>query len=419
MMFVQYFGLGAWVVPLTRYLQTPESAGGLGFAPVQVAWIYSTFAFGAMVAPWLVGPLADRWFAVEWVLAATHAVMALLMGGAGVVTQWGAANSAWTFWGLFVSLFGYAIGCQITLTLTNVISFRNLDDRQGMFWYVRLTGTFGWIVSGWVIGGWLEPVSVQPLWVAAAASLGMVALAPLLPPTPPKGYGRPIREVLGLPAVQLLRQRAFVVFAGVLWVGAAMNQFYTVFVSHYLVDLGVGSAESGEWASWNPEVIMTLAQWCEMGCMAATPWLLRQWPIKWVMLLGLGGWVVRNGLLYSGWLVGIVGVAVPMHGWSYAFFTLVGMHLVDRIAPPHLRASSQALVTFLAHGPALLCGNLLAGLVVGWYRQQEWTDWPRVWCWPLVAYGVICALFVVLFPRRLASSVRGGDGASIGAGRRG
>ena len=98
-----------------------------------------TFAFGALVAPLVIGLLADRWFAVDRVIAATNAAMAILMGAAA----WWCdryngtdANPATVVGPLFLILLGYAIGCQITLTLSNVISFRNLDDRGGVFWYV-------------------------------------------------------------------------------------------------------------------------------------------------------------------------------------------------------------------------------------------------------------------------------------------
>ena len=87
MMFLQYFGLSAMIVPLTRYLQTAPAEGGLGFAPMQVSCIYMTFAIGAIVAPLVVGLLADRWFAVERVIAAAHAVMAVLMGARGSVVR--------------------------------------------------------------------------------------------------------------------------------------------------------------------------------------------------------------------------------------------------------------------------------------------------------------------------------------------
>jgi nucleoside transporter len=390
MMFLQYFALGAWIVPLTRYLQTPPATGGLGFSPSQASFVYMTFAFGALVAPLLIGHLADRWFAVDREFAATQASMAHLMGAAA----WWCdrydgtdADPSTVVGPLFLILLGYAIGCQITLTLSNVISFRNLDDRGGVFWYVRLTGTFGWIVSGLVVGLMLKPISPQPLFVAAAASAATAIFSLFLPRTPPKGYGRPIAEVVGLPAVKLLRNRSFVAFALVLFGANLMNQFYTLFTGPYLHSLGVRT----------PELVMTLAQWCEVTCMAATPWLLKRLGLKRLMVLGLAGYLLRNGLLFSGNMPWVVAIGLPMHGWSYAFYGMVGAHYVDREAPPHLRAGAQALVTFLANGPAVLAGNLLAGRVVELHQSGGRTDWSAIWLVPLVGYILAFAVFAALF----------------------
>jgi nucleoside transporter len=399
MMFLQYFGLSAMIVPLTRYLQTPPSAGGLGFSPTHVGSIYMTFAIGAIVAPMVVGLLADRWFAAEKVIAATHAVMAALMGAAG---RWCdtydgvGADPADAVGPLFALMLGYAVGTQITLTLSTVISFRNLPDGEGVFWYVRLTGTFGWIVAGFVVGWGLNPISPQPLYVAAATSAVLAAFALLLPHTPPKGYGRPVGEVIGLPAIKMLRDRSFVVFAGVLFLCNLMNQFYSLFVSPYLKDLGV-RIDLGGAGRLAPEVIMTLAQWCEIGCMAATPWLLRRFGLKRLMFLGLSGLVLRNTLLFTANVPGIVAVGLPMHGWGYAFYSMLGAYFVDREAPQHLRAGAQSLVTFLGSGPAVLAGNILAGQTVKAYRVEGVTNWHAVWIVPLAGYLVALIAFVFLF----------------------
>jgi nucleoside transporter len=390
MMFLQYFALGAWIVPLTRYLQTSPGNGGLGFAPVQAGYIYMTFAIGALVAPLVVGLLADRWFAVERVIAATNLVMAILVGIAGwwCAKHDGAAAAPSSIIGpLFVALLGYAIGCQITLTLSNAITFRNLDASQSVFWWVRLTGTFGWIVSGMVVGLGLKAVSPQPLLLAAAASTLAAIVAVFLPHTPPKGYGRPISEVVGLPAGKMFGDRAFVVFAIVLFVTNLMNQFYTLFTSPYLHALGVG----------RPELVMTLAQWCEIACMAATPWLLRRFGFKCVMMLGLAGFVLRNTLLWMGQPHWLVAVGLPMHGWSYALYGMVGAHFVDREAPQHLRAGAQALVTFLANGPAVLIGNAIAGRVVEAHLIEGRVDWHHVWYIPLMGYLIAFGVFIFLF----------------------
>lgn len=399
MMFLQYFGLSAMIVPLTRYLQTPPAHGGLGFAPTHVGYIYMTFAVGAIVAPMVVGLLADRWFAADRVLSAAHVLMASLMTGAAVwcdLYDGRTADPADAVAPLFALTLGYAIGTQITLTLTNVISFRNLPDGDGVFWYVRLTGTFGWIVAGFVIGWALNPISPQPLYVAAVTSVALAAFAFVLPHTPPKGHERPVREVIGLPAVKMFGDRAFVVFAGVLLLCNMMNQFYGLFVPSYLSDLGV-RLDLGALGVVAPEVIMTLAQWCEIGCMAATPFLLRRFGLKRLMILGLAGLVLRNAALYSANVPSVVALALPMHGWGYAFYGMLGAYFVDREAPPHLRAGAQSLVTFLGSGPAVMVGNVLASNTVQLNRTGDATDWNAVWLVPLIGYVVAFAVFVALF----------------------
>ncbi len=399
MMFLQYFGLAGLIVPLTRYLQTVAGAGGLDFKPTHVGYIYATFCVGAIVTPMVVGLLADRWFAVEKVIAVTHAVMAALMGGAAVwcdTYDGTTANPDDAVWPLFWLVLGYAIGTQITLTLTVVISFRNLPGEGGTFWYVRLVGTVGWVVAGIVTGWVMNPISPQPLYLSAITSGVLAVFALALPHTPPKGHGRPIREVIGLPAIKMFRDRSFVVFAGVLLLCNLMNQFYGLFVSPYLKDLGV-EVDLGAYGQLSPEVIMTLAQVCEIGCMAATPFLLRRFKLKHLMLVGLVGLVLRNALLYAANVPGIVAVGLPMHGWGYAFYGLLGSYFVDREAPPHLRAGAQSLVTFLGSGPAVLVGNFLAGNVVQANRVGTATNWSAVWLVPLVGYVVALVVFAVLF----------------------
>lgn len=408
MMFLQFFGLGAWIVPVTRYLPASPEIGGLGFSPTDVGLVYMTLAVGGLVAPFVVGLLADRWFAAEKVMAASHVVMAIVMAGAGFWCRAHAGPAAdpdAAVGPLVWMMLLYAVGCQITLTLTSVVSFRNLRDSEGSFGYVRLVGTFGWVVGGLVVGWALVPLSADPLFLASGASVVMVGFSLYLPHTPPKGYGRPVREVLGLPAVRMLRDRAVIVFAAVLFLGNLMNQFYTLFAAPYLQDLGV-RATGGVLGKNGPEVVMTLAQWCEIACMAATPYLVKRLGIKRLMALGLAGWVVRNGLLYLGDVPLLVAIGLPMHGWSYAFFSMLGAMFVDREAPEHLRAGTQALVTFVASGPAVLAGNYLAGQVVTANRVDGVTDWNAVWLIPFVGYVVGFVAFVVFFREPPSPGVR-------------
>ena len=398
MMFLQYFGLGAWVIALSRYLITAPDAGGLGFKATEVGFIYTTLAVGGLIGPLFIGVLADRYFAAEKLLAVLHAFMAVMLVAAGAWCDSHAgpnANPAAAVNPLFGIMLGVSIATQTTIVLTNVISFRNLV-RTGNYGYLRLMGTLGWAIAG-VLTGWVfRPISPDPLYVAAATSVVMAVFSAYLPHTPPKGVGRSIGEVIGLPAVQLFRDRSFVVFALCLFFGNALNQFYGLFAPAYLADIGV-KLDLGKYGVLGPDVVMTIAQYLEMGCMALVPLLLTRVKLKWIMAAGLAGWALRGGLLYLGNVPLVVAVAVPMHGWAFAFFGMMAMVFVDREAPQHLRAGGQALVAFLASGPAALLGNIVSSRVVLANRTPNGRDWDAVWLIPFVGYVVIVVVFVLLF----------------------
>ena len=82
MMFVEYFIWGGWYVTLGTWLSS-----GLHFSGEQVGLAAGTTAVGAMIAPFLVGLIADKLFATQVVLAVLHlagaAVLALFYADAG------------------------------------------------------------------------------------------------------------------------------------------------------------------------------------------------------------------------------------------------------------------------------------------------------------------------------------------------
>ncbi len=50
MMVLFYFPLGCWIVTLSTFLMSAPTKGGLNFDTAEVGWVYSTFAFGGMLA---------------------------------------------------------------------------------------------------------------------------------------------------------------------------------------------------------------------------------------------------------------------------------------------------------------------------------------------------------------------------------
>jgi MFS family permease len=399
LMFLFYGSLGAWAVTIATYLRKPGTEGGLGFDSHQVAWIFSTYAIGGVLANPLVGLLADRLFRAERLFAAACSLCGVfllaaawwcqrcepLVAGAGPDRLPGVTAGA--FAGLFAIMLAYSLCLQVALPLCSVLALRNLTDPTRQFSHTRLWGTVGWVAVGLLMGLVIAPVSNQPFLLAGglAAAVGVYALT--LPPTPPWGHGRSLGEAFGLPALGLFRHRSFVAFVLGGLVLSVMNQFYGTHGHSYLTAAGWEHAER-----W-----MVIGQVVEVGCMFAIPLLDPKRRMKWLMLAGAVGGAVRGAALAWGPAWVQMAVGVPMHGWQFAFYFVTAITFVDRLAPPHLRASAQAIAAFVGGGVGPLLGNALAAEVLERCHTAAGTDWTTFWLVPLAGCGLAAVGFAVLF----------------------
>jgi MFS family permease len=73
MMFLNFFVWGAWFVTMGTYLK------GLGAADTEVGLAYGTQSLGAIIAPFIIGLIADKYFDAQKILGVLHLAGAGLM----------------------------------------------------------------------------------------------------------------------------------------------------------------------------------------------------------------------------------------------------------------------------------------------------------------------------------------------------
>lgn len=288
---------------------------------------------------------------------------------------------------LFGLMFAYALCYLPTLTLTNALSFRNLPDHGGGFAVVRAVGTAGWAAAGLFVGCYLDPVSIAPLVLGTSAALVLGLYCLTLPHTPPVGRAQSLGDALGLPALRMLADRAFLVFVLTAVAVTTIFTFHNTFANKFLVDRGVTGAAA----------VQTLSQAAEIGCILLIPAVQAWLGTKRMMLLGLLASFARFALYAVGYLPAVVAVGLPLQGVGYSFFFIAAAIYVDRRAPRALRASAQGLVTVITSGIGAFIGNWFAGQVVQFHASPQGIDWTAVWLVPALASLFVTLAFALLF----------------------
>lgn len=390
MMFLQYFTWGAFFVTLGTYLTK------LGFSNERIGLCYGTSALGAIVAPFFVGMVADRFFATQRILAALHLLGAVLLYVVSTVTEFSA---------FYPLLLLYFICYMPTLALTNSLSFSHMTSPEKQFPGVRVLGTIGWIAAGLLVG-FLKYEDVNTalhLAAASSAALGLYCLA--LPHTPPANAGSKVsvRDVLGLDALGLMKQWSFAVFVVGSFLICIPLQFYYGFTNVFLNDIGVSNA-AGK---------MTIGQMSEIFFMLVMPVFFVRLGVKYMLLVGMLAWAIRYVLFAYGnvdnamWML-YIGIA--LHGICYDFFFVTGYIYVDKKASDAIRASAQGFITLVTLGVGGFIGTWLAGRTADHYTTSSGThDWQSFWLVPAAAAGVVMVLFAVMFNDRVEADTPTGS----------
>ncbi len=408
MMFLQFFIWGAYLVPMAKYIIFGGLAEGLEADKLGlvIGDAYATNSIAAIVAPFVVGLIADRFFSGQKVLGILH-----LLGAGLLFFAANAAAAGGFLSGGFIGLMlGYSLCYMPTLALVNSVSFDQLEHPDRQFPAIRVWGTIGWIVAGITVGVVLpklfscpiHPVTNQPdagmtrlpFYLAAGASVGLGIFSFFLPDSPPKAKGAKVSlaRLVGLDAVGMFKRPSFAVFAVCSFLLCIPLAVYYARTNDFLAASNIA----------NSELVMTFGQMSEILFMILLPVFLARFGVKTMLLGGMVAWVARYFLFAHGegmaWML-VTGVV--LHGICYDFFFVTGQLYTDKVAPREIRASAQGLIALLTYGCGLFVGNKLFPVVGARLTADAAAGAPFPWqsFWSFFAYfaTAVAILFLVAF----------------------
>lgn len=389
MMFLEFFIWGSWFVTLGTFLEKNLSATGS-----QSAAVFSTQSWGAIIAPFIIGLIADRFFNAEKILGVLHIVGAILM------YQMYNATDVNVF---YPYVLGYMILFMPTLALVNSVSFNQMQDPEKEFSSIRFWGTIGWIVAGLCISYlflWDSAESLKSgmlkntFLMAGIASLILGLFSFALPKTPPKvvkGEKVSLSSVLGLDALKLLKDRNFAIFFVSAILICIPLAFYYQNANLFLSNIGVSE----------PTGKMAIGQVSEALFLLMIPVFFKRFGFKKTILVGMIAWAVRYALFAygnAGELSFMLIIGIALHGVCYDFFFVSGQIYTNSRAGEKYKSAAQGLITLATYGVGMLIGFEVAGLITDSYKLADGSvDWKMVWIIPAGIALVVFLLFSVFF----------------------
>ncbi len=407
MMFLEFFVWGAWYVTVGNYMTR------IGMAE-QIFWAYTVSPIAAIVSPFFLGMIADRFFATERVLGCLHLLGAAFMVAAPLVAEGEGASST-----LFVLLLlGHMLCYMPTLGLANSLAFHHITSQEKQFPLIRVFGTIGWIIAIVVVSGLLHADETAiPLYTAgiAAALLGVYSFT--LPHTPPPAAGEKVslRKIAGLDALDQLRSRPFNIFVICSFLICIPLAVYYAYAPVFVNAAGIA----------DPAFKMSFGQMSEVLFMLAMPLLFARLGVKWMLLVGMFAWVLRYALFALAapssvfWMI-ITGIV--LHGVCYDFFFVSGQIYVDKKSVPEIRGQAQGFLVLVTYGVGMLIGTQVSGLVFNRFLSSgadtlSAQQWQNFWGLPAVFAAAVMLLFALTFKDTVSPSEVGSAAAPASATR--
>ena len=384
MMFLNFFIWGGWFVTLGTFLNNNLHASG-----TETASVFSTQSWGAIIAPFIIGLIADRYFNAEKILGVLHII------GAIVMYQMYKADGMASFYPYVLT---YMIVYMPTLALVNSVAFNQMGDPEKEFSSIRVFGTLGWIIAGLAIsylfhwdsqentsGGLLK----NTFLMASIASLALGIFSFTLPKTPPKkstGEKVSVSEMLGLNALKLLKDKNFAIFFASSILICIPLAFYYQNANAFLSNIGMD----------NPTGKMTIGQISEVLFLLLLPVFFSKYGFKKTILVGMLAWAVRYALFAygnAGPLSFMLITGIALHGVCYDFFFVSGQIYTNSKAGEKYKSAAQGLITLATYGIGMLIGFWVAGIITDHYKiAANVFDYKMIW---LIPSGIALVVFLI------------------------
>jgi len=382
LMFFQFFIWGAWFVTMGTFLSQEFNSSGS-----ELSLAYETQSIGAIIAPFIIGLIADKYFAAQKVLGTIHLIGAFLLYNAGVSEN---------FSHFYPYILIYMLLYMPTLALANSVAFRQMKDPSKEFAPIRIFGSIGWIVAGLLIGyfSWESLNTLKnTFYMSSFISLILGIYSFTLPNTPPtieKNKSKTFSEIIGLDALKLLNDKAYLVFFIASILICIPLAFYYQHANQFLNEIGMEAA-AGK---------MTLGQISEVLFLSLLPFFIKRFGFKSTLIVGILAWGLRYLLFSLGadgvnsWML-ILGII--LHGICYDFFFVSGQIYTNMKCKPEYKSSAQGLITLATYGLGMLIGFRIAGYLTDLYVIYDGHNWEKIWIQPSIFSFVILILFIFTF----------------------
>lgn len=388
MMFLEFFIWGAWFVTLGTFLGSNLKASGS-----ETAAIFSTQSWGAIIAPFIIGLIADRYFNAEKILGILH------LAGAFLMYQMYQSTDVGMF---YIYVLSYMVLYMPTLALVNSVAFNQMRDAEKEFANIRVWGTIGWILAGLSISFFFHWDAVEAVsngllkntfLLAGIAALVLGLLSFTLPKTPPKVSEEKIRiaDIIGLDALKLLKDKNFFIFFVSSILICIPLAFYYQNAHPFLTAAGVE----------NPTGKMAIGQISEALFLLLIPVFFTRFGFKKTILVGMFAWAVRYVLFAygnGGDLSFMLIAGIALHGICYDFFFVSGQIYTNSKAGEKYKSAAQGLITLATYGIGMLIGFAVAGWITDNYKTVEGAvNWLMVWIIPAGIAFAVFLIFALLF----------------------